>query len=242
MSPAAQCLEYRERRTSDAAIAVPPARCLDEEPAHHGWLRKAGKVVAVYTLGPCASAFILCGDGSALARTRRNPGCLQQTGVKFQLRVVSEARERGRRGVAPALGRSHQCQPVGLVPGWEIYPVFGDRWKECERFVGASSHMGVSSVRRHHDRRPDPLGTPSRLGHARLRHIMSGWQFRYDRRPRPRAHPRLGSGVHRHPKRTPHTAPRRLIHHRPDESRRRSRAAGLSIDTAPRPGIPIPAP
>ena len=117
------------------------------------------------------------------------------------------------------------------------------RDRDGDRRHGAPRDVGVSAMRRRDDRRPDPLGAPPRHRHARLRHLMSARLPRHDRRPRQRGRPRVGSGVPRPADRAPRSGPHAGARAtRPGERRRRSRAAGLSIDTAPRPGIPIPAP
>ena len=102
--------------------------------------------------------------------------------------------------------------------------------------------VGLPSLRGGHDRRPDPLGAPPGVGHARLRHLMTVALFRHDRRPRRRGRPRLRSGVPRSRRASPSQRASSPYAPPSDEGRRRSRADDPLIDHWPRTGIPLRAP
>jgi hypothetical protein len=107
---------------------------------------------------------------------------------------------------------------------------------------GDRHDVGLPSVRGGHDRRPDPFGSPSGVGHARLRLLMTTELLRHDRRPRRRGRPRLRSDVPRSRRASPSQRASSPYAPPKDEGRRRSRADGPLIDHWPRTGIPLRAP
>jgi hypothetical protein len=90
--------------------------------------------------------------------------------------------------------------------------------------------VGLPTLRRRHDRWPDPFGPPPGVAHARLRHLMNARLSRHDRRLRRRGHPRVRRGAPRSAATARHITSAVHTPDRRDACRRRSRAGGPLID------------